>query len=99
MLPWHGQLIVPSVTWSTVQPWWVQVAENASKVPALGWGITRSLAGKVFPPPTGLSVGFATGPAPGAGSAGVAGRGCCGPQAWRAVSAPVANPATAPRRE
>ena len=28
-LPWQGQLIVPSATSLTAQPWWVQVALNA----------------------------------------------------------------------
>ena len=27
-LPWHGQVIRPSATPTTVQPWWVQVAEQ-----------------------------------------------------------------------
>lgn len=32
-LPWQGQLMVPSATVATVQPWWVQIAENALNAP------------------------------------------------------------------
>ena len=40
LLPWQGQSIVPAATLLTVQPWWVQTAENALKVPACGWVTT-----------------------------------------------------------
>src|SRR5436305_416790 len=53
-LPWHGQLIVPSLTSLTGQPWWVQTAENALKVPAVGWVTTTDWLMTV-PPPTGTS--------------------------------------------
>ena len=54
-LPWQGQLMVPPSTVETVQPWWVQIAENALNVPALGWVITRAASGRMTPPPTGTS--------------------------------------------
>src|SRR5690606_19303194 len=34
--PWHLQLIVPSLTLSSTQPWLVQIAENAWSPPPLG---------------------------------------------------------------
>jgi hypothetical protein len=55
LLPWHGQLTVSAVMVLIVQPWWVQVAENATNRPAVGWVITTSASAKTFPPPTGMS--------------------------------------------
>src|SRR3954468_6941580 len=54
-LPWHGQSIVPSVTSETVQPWCVQIAENALNSPAVGWVTTTCWSAKTAPPPTGTS--------------------------------------------
>src|ERR1700683_1612304 len=56
LLPWHGQSMVPPPTWSTMQPWWVQMAVNAWKAPAVGWVITIFWAVRILPPPTGMSV-------------------------------------------
>ena len=36
LLPWHGQLIVPSATDETGQPWWVQIAEKPLNSPSAG---------------------------------------------------------------
>src|SRR5689334_98251 len=83
-LPWHGQLIVPFSTVDTAHPWWVQIAENALNVPALGWVITNWASVRMTPPPTGTSAVAASLPpavsaAPGwAGGAG-AGAGWAGP--------------------
>src|ERR1700754_882945 len=54
-LPWHGQLTVPSDTWETVHPSWVQVEENALNWPAVGWVTTTCRSAKIVPPPTGTS--------------------------------------------
>ena len=60
LLPWQGQLMVPSETVLTVQPWWVQVVEKATMLPASGW-VTTTLAGaKIRPPPTGMSATVAS---------------------------------------
>jgi hypothetical protein len=56
LLPWHGQSMVPPPTWSTMQPWWVQMAVNAWKAPAVGWVITIFWVVRILPPPTGMSV-------------------------------------------
>ena len=55
LLPWQGQLMVPSATLLTVQPWWVQIAEKALKSPASGWVTTTFWSLKILPPPTGMS--------------------------------------------
>ena len=83
-LPWHGQLIVPFSTVDTAQPWWVQIAENALNVPALGWVITNWASVRMTPPPTGTSAVAASlasaAPAPGCAGAGAgAGAGWAGP--------------------
>src|SRR5215469_13248442 len=36
-LPWHGQSMVPLLTWLTMQPMWVQTALNALNSLAVGW--------------------------------------------------------------
>src|ERR1700728_743893 len=40
LLPWHGQLIVPSATWLHMHPTWVQMALNALCCPLAGWVTT-----------------------------------------------------------
>src|SRR5215210_2034330 len=55
LLPWHGQLIVPSFTSFTEHPWCVQVALKALNVPACGCVTTRPCAASTTPPPTGTS--------------------------------------------
>src|SRR5215470_10615403 len=64
LLPWHGQLIVPPDTVSTMQPWWVHTAVKALNVPLCGSVITIFLSVRILPPPTGISVVLAstTGP-------------------------------------
>jgi hypothetical protein len=54
-LPWQGHMIRPPATLPTVQPWCVQVALKALKVPAAGWVTTTLAAEKILPPPTGTS--------------------------------------------
>ena len=54
-LPWQGQLMWPSDTDSTWQPWWVQVVPNALNSPSLGWVITTCSSAKIVPPPTSMS--------------------------------------------
>jgi hypothetical protein len=56
LLPWQGQSIVPSATLFTVQPRWVQIAENAANVPATGWVTTTFVLANTVPPPTGISL-------------------------------------------
>ena len=56
LLPWHGQSMVPSATLLTVQPWCVQMAEKALKVPGAGWVTTTLSAPNTLPPPTGMSL-------------------------------------------
>src|SRR5690349_20571354 len=53
LLLWHGQLITPSASLATSQPWWVQTLLNALNVPAVGWVITWSPT--ILPPPSGMS--------------------------------------------
>ena len=53
LLPWHGQLIVPSCTSDTVQPACVQMADNPLNTPAEGWVSTMS--SMITPDPTGTS--------------------------------------------
>src|SRR5690349_17844764 len=53
-LPWHPQLMVPSETSLTMQPWCVQTAENALKAPEVGWVTTTFWPAKTLPPPTGI---------------------------------------------
>jgi hypothetical protein len=70
LLPWHGQLMVPSATVETVHPKCVQVAENPLNTPAEVCVTTTSST--IRPDPTGtsdvLAMGFAgagdPGPAP-----------------------------------
>jgi hypothetical protein len=52
----------------TVQPWWVQVAENATNFPAVGWEITMPASVKTLPLPTGMSAVAASVPVPFASS-------------------------------
>src|SRR5690348_6944281 len=59
-LPWHGQLITPLETLLTVQPACVQMALKHLKVPFAGWVTTTFSASMIFPPPTGMSVVFAS---------------------------------------
>ena len=54
-LTWHGQGISPSLLDSTVQPWWVQTAENALKSPSVGWVTTTLASALTTQPPTGTS--------------------------------------------
>jgi hypothetical protein len=63
LLPRQGQSIVPSATWSTVQPWCVQTALKALNWPAVGWVTTTFSAEKTLPPPTGMSLVLAREPA------------------------------------
>src|SRR5580704_6045803 len=60
LLPWHGQLMVPPDTLSTVQPWWVHTAVNALNEPACGSVITIFLSARILPPPTGISLVLAS---------------------------------------
>ena len=53
VLPWQGQTITPPCTPDTVQPWWVQIAENALNSPAVGWVTTTVGLSSTTPPPTG----------------------------------------------
>src|SRR3954451_3722246 len=55
LLPWHGQLIVPSFTSLTLQPVWVQMLENRRKSFGAGWVTTTSSPAKILPPLTGIS--------------------------------------------
>ena len=55
LLPWQSQLMVPSETLATRQPWWVQTAENALNSPAVGWVTTTFWSAKIVPPPTSMS--------------------------------------------
>src|ERR1700761_9863047 len=48
--------MVPSATWSTVQPRWVQIALKPLNCPAVGWVTTTFSEVKIFPPPTGMSL-------------------------------------------
>jgi hypothetical protein len=52
-LPWHGQLIVPSATLFTVQPAWVQIADNPLNTPCVGCVSTTSPM--ITPEPRGTS--------------------------------------------
>src|SRR4051812_8678777 len=47
--------MVPEATLAKVHPWWVQVAENPSKVPFSGWVTTTLRDARITPPPTGTS--------------------------------------------
>src|SRR6201996_5063641 len=48
--------MVPSATWSTVQPRWVQIALKPLNCPAVGWVTTTFSEVKILPPPTGISL-------------------------------------------
>src|SRR5918992_2216552 len=63
LLPWQGQLITPSATESTVQPRWVHTALKQRNSPSVGWVITSFSPSITVPPPTGMSVVFASAPA------------------------------------
>ena len=52
-LPWQAQLIFPSATEATTQPWWVHTALNALNAPAVGWVTTILRSVRMTPPPTG----------------------------------------------
>lgn len=104
LLPWHGQLMVPPDTEPTVQPACVHTAENALKVPAVGWVTTTCWLGKTRPPPTGTAV---TGPSSGAlpaasgappGSCGLDGAGalCWGEYVEQPVTTRAAEAVAAP---
>src|SRR5215469_10935287 len=54
LLPWHGQSIVPSATWSTVHCMCVQTALKPLKSPGVGWVTTTLSLLKTMPPPTGI---------------------------------------------
>src|ERR1700760_3652063 len=56
LLPWQGQLIVPSATWLHRHPTWVQTALKALNSPLAGWVTTTLAAVKTFPLPTGMSL-------------------------------------------
>ena len=60
LLPWHGQLIVPPDTVSTLHPRWVHAAEYALNSPCAGWHTTTSASLKTLPPPTGISPAVAS---------------------------------------
>src|SRR5215831_7892537 len=68
-LPWHGQSIVPSLTWLTMHPMCVQTALNALKSPDTGCVTTTFSGVKILPLPTGISLvaARALGPLPAAG--------------------------------
>jgi hypothetical protein len=55
LLPWHGQLIVPSDTLPTVHPACVHTALNPWNSPDFGWVSTIFLSVRILPPPTGTS--------------------------------------------
>ena len=55
-LPWHGQSMVPLLTWLTMQPMCVQTALNALNSPAVGWVTTTLGPVKIVPLPTGMSL-------------------------------------------
>src|SRR3984957_20768641 len=55
-LPWHGQSMVPLLTWLTMQPMCVQTALNALNSPAVGWVTTTLGPEKIVPLPTGMSL-------------------------------------------
>src|SRR6185312_5358416 len=55
LLPWQGQLIVPSATWLHRHPTWVQTALKALNSPLAGWVTTTFAAVKTLPLPTGTS--------------------------------------------
>ena len=65
LLPWHSQLIVPSETLDTTQPWCVQIAVKHLNSPALGWVTTTSSSAKIAPPPMGGDKRPPLGDAPG----------------------------------
>src|SRR3954451_15008023 len=54
LLPWQSQLMVPSETLATRQPWWVQTAEKALNSPSVGWVTTTFSSVKIDPPPTSI---------------------------------------------
>src|SRR4029450_9246467 len=54
-LPWHSQLMVPSETELTMQPWWVHTAEKHLNSPSDGWVMTTWSSGKIVPPPPSMS--------------------------------------------
>jgi len=56
LLPWQGQSMVPSATWSTMHWACVQTALNALYSPADGWVTTTLAEVKILPPPTGTSL-------------------------------------------
>src|SRR5258706_10764396 len=60
LLPWHGQLIVPPSTSPTWQPACVHSAEKHMNVSAVGRVTTMFRSLKILPPPTGMSVFFAS---------------------------------------
>src|SRR3954465_3765297 len=95
LLPWQGQLMVPSAISLTVQPACGQITPNALNSPFLGWVTTVSPT--ITPPPTGtfatvVSAGaplaLAPPPPPAAGAP-LAGAGACA-GAW--AGAEVAGP-------
>lgn len=53
LLPWHGQMMLPSAISDTVQPWCVQIADIPLNVPAAGWVMTVSPT--ITPEPTGTA--------------------------------------------
>jgi hypothetical protein len=55
-LPWHGQSMVPLLTWLTMQPMCVQTALNALNSPADGWVTTTFGPEKILPLPTGIAL-------------------------------------------
>ena len=67
-LPWHGQSMVPLLTWLTMQPMCVQMALNALNSPAVGWVTTTLGPVKIVPLPTGMALvaasAFGGAPAP-----------------------------------
>ncbi len=44
-LPWHSQMMLPSETPLTMQPWWVQTAVKHLNSPWLGWVMTICSSG------------------------------------------------------
>src|SRR5215813_4963066 len=74
-LPWHGQSIVPSLTWLTMHPMCVQTALNALKSPETGCVTTTFSEVKILPLPTGISfvAARAFAPLPAAGGVEAAG--------------------------
>src|SRR3954465_2659275 len=58
-LLWQGQMITPSSTEPTGQPWWGQIALKALNSPPGGWGTTYFSSPTTPPPTTTSEIGTA----------------------------------------